>query len=294
MILSLCMPTNGISEWVFPALDSIFATNVSKDRFEIIVTDNGNNIEFESLMKSYTSEHENVIYKKTTAQLFDNQLEALKYASGDYFKFVNHRSIWMPDRLEMMIEFLEQNIDEKPVIYFSNGVMGWGPTYKTYNDFDGFVRGLKRYASWTSGVGIWKEDYMRLPEGFSYDKISPHSSVLFSEKKKNKYIINDTYWMNEITTDHTKKGSYDLYKAFGVEELTITLDLYKNGDISADTFKFVRDDYGEFLKELYYQFNIKKDPCSYDLSGFDESMGIFFDRQKIIEGAQQIAREKND
>ena len=45
MLLSLCMPTNGISEWVFPSLDSIYNSSVDESLFEVIVTDNGNNVD---------------------------------------------------------------------------------------------------------------------------------------------------------------------------------------------------------------------------------------------------------
>ena len=40
-ILSLCMPTNGVVEWVFPVLDSIFGQNANSNEFEVVVMDNG-------------------------------------------------------------------------------------------------------------------------------------------------------------------------------------------------------------------------------------------------------------
>ena len=50
MFLSLCMPTNGISEWVFPALDSVYSAGLDDSIYEVIVTDNGNNDELEKKM----------------------------------------------------------------------------------------------------------------------------------------------------------------------------------------------------------------------------------------------------
>ena len=41
LVLSLCLPTNGISEWVFPVLESIYSQNVDESKYEVIVTDNG-------------------------------------------------------------------------------------------------------------------------------------------------------------------------------------------------------------------------------------------------------------
>lgn len=293
-VISLCIPTNGIREWVFPALDSIYRQNIDDSIFEVIVTDNGIDNSFYNEMTEYKKCHNNLIYQRNNTIQFENQLECLKLASGEYLKFVNHRSIIMDGRLDMMIEFILRNIDSKPVIYFSNGAMGWGPTNKKYDSFDAFVRTLRRYASWTGGVGIWREDYLKLPTDFEYDMISPHSSVLFSERNKSEYIINDTYWMREISSDHSKKGRYDLYKAFGVEELSITLDMYKQGDISAETFKSVKKDYGDFLSELYYKFNVKEEPCSYYLGGFDDAMGIFFDKETILKNVEKIAKNVED
>lgn len=283
--ISLCMPTNGISEWVFPALDSIYAQNIDESVFEVVVTDNGNNRDFEKKMRRYALAHSNVVYQKNASFLFDNQLEALKLAQGRYLKFVNHRSIWIEGRLQRMIDFIKDHEDTKPTIYFSNGALGWGPVFKEFDNFNSFVENLGHLASWTSGVGVWKEDFERIPANLQYDRISPHSSVLFSERKKEKYIIDDTLWMHDIESDHGKKGKYDLYRAFAVEELAITLKLYIDGDITADTLKAVKNKYGNFMKELYYDFNICKKPCSYDLKGFGSNMGIFFNRTDIVMGA---------
>ena len=43
VLISLCMPTNGVIEWVFPVLDSIFGQGVDDNLYEVVVTDNGDN-----------------------------------------------------------------------------------------------------------------------------------------------------------------------------------------------------------------------------------------------------------
>ena len=281
MLLSLCMPTNGISEWVFPAIESIYSEDVDESKFEVIVADNGDNRDFKRSMDKLVAYHTNLTYRKTDAYMFANQLEVLKYAKGDYLKFVNHRSVFIPGRLKYMIQFLEDNEQEHPIIYFSNGVMGWGPNFREYTSFDQFVKNLGIYGTWTSGVGIWREDYEKLPKDINYDSISPHACILYSERKKNKYIINDKYWMKEISQDHSKKGKYNLYKAFSLDEFIITINLYRDGDISVDTLKGVKENFRDFLVRLYCEFNIKGMPCSYDISGFEEYVGIFFDKEDI-------------
>lgn len=278
-IVSLCLPTNGMIEWVFPALDSIYEQEVENSLFEVIVTNNGDNKEFDIMMTEYATRHSNLIYKKTNAYMFYNQLEALKLASGEYLKFINHRSIFVTDGLMKIINVIRKYEKDKPVIYFSDGVLQ--KEEYVLNNFDEFVCALGRFASWTTGVGIWKEDYDKIREDVKIDKISPHSCILFSERKKDQYLIENFEFAQDIETDHRKKGKYDLFKAFAVEEITITLNLFIDGDITAETFKTVKQDYRRFVAELYWDFVIRKAPCSYDLSGFNDAMGIFFDKSEI-------------
>lgn len=281
-VISLCLPTNGVIEWVFPVLDSIYNQNVENNLFEVIVTNNGNNHQLDMMMQEYAEKHDNLIYKKTDAYMFHNQLETLKLASGIYLKFVNHRGIFQDDSLKKMLNIVLENLDDKPVIYFGNGVFK-NDEY-ILNDFDSFVGTLKRNVSWTTGVGIWKSDYEKIPADVRIDKISPHSCILFSERKKKKYLIENFVFSKDIDTDASKKGTYDLFKAFAVEEVTIALNLFIDGDITARTFRTVKKDYRNFVSELYYIYVIKKKPCSYELTGFNNSMEIFFTKTEIYIG----------
>ena len=111
--LSLCLPTNGIMEWVFPVLDEIFRQDADINEYEVIVTDNGNNQEFFERIQEYSKSRSNLIYKKTNAFLFENQIEALRLATGEYLKFLNHRSILEPGSIQWMIDMVKETADEK-------------------------------------------------------------------------------------------------------------------------------------------------------------------------------------
>ena len=52
-LVSLCIPTNGVVEWVFPVLDSIYNQSVDNALFEIVITDNGNNVVFKKSIQDY-------------------------------------------------------------------------------------------------------------------------------------------------------------------------------------------------------------------------------------------------
>ena len=279
--LSLCLPTNGMIEWVFPVLDNIYEQDANPEEWELIVTDNGDNEDFYDKMTSYASVHKNLIYKKTNAVLFENQIEALRIASGEYLKFINHRSILESGCIQWMIDVIKVNMADKPIMYLSNGVLHRKKPI-TYDSFDSFVRGLREYASWTTGVGVWKSDFEKIPNDWKYNKISPHSDVLFLVRDREKYYIDDKVWCHEIDSSHAKKGKYDLYRAFGVEEITVTLNLLNDRSISADTFKYVVKCYEKCVARLYLTFNIRQQPCSYSLNSFDDAMGIFLNKRRVL------------
>lgn len=279
--LSLCLPTNGIIEWVFPVLDNIYKQVADQSEWELVVTDNGNNEEFYEKMTGYAAQHKNMIYKKTDAFLFENQIEALRLASGEYLKFMNHRSVLEPGCIQWMIDVVKENMADKPVMYFSNGALGIKRP-QIYDNFDGFVRGLREYASWTTGVGVWKSDFEKIPKDHIYNKISPHSDVLFWERGRGKYLIDDKIWSHDIDSSHAQKGKYDLYRAFGVEEITVTLNLLIDRSISAETFKYVVKCYEKCVAGFYFAFSIRHQPCSYTLDGFDDAMDIFLNKHRVL------------
>jgi len=280
-LLSLCIPTNGISEWVFPVLDAIYSQKVATDEWEVVVTNNGNDKEFHEKILSYAHSHDNLIYKQTDAFMFKNQIEALKIATGEYLKFVNHRAILVPDTIEWMLSVIKENLGEKPIIFWSNGSLKYKEP-RINSTFDGFVRDLREYASWTTGVGVWKSDFETIPEEWIYNSISPHSDVLYWVRDRKQYIIEDKRWSYELEHSDVKKGSYDYYKAFGVEEIMIPVQLYIDGDITAKTLKSVIKSYEKCVAKFYTTFNHLKVPCSYDLSGFKDNMGIFLNKKKVI------------
>ena len=40
-LLSICIPTNGVSRWVIPTLDNLYSLGADETLFEVVVADNG-------------------------------------------------------------------------------------------------------------------------------------------------------------------------------------------------------------------------------------------------------------
>lgn len=281
ILVSFCIPTNGIIEWVIPVLDSIYKNIDKFEDFEVIVTDNGNNKEFENKMNYYKKKYSNFIYKKTTAKMFLNQIEAFKLSKGELIKFINHRMELLPNSVNYLINFVRNNIERKPVIYFSNGNLKQKEIVKEYKSFDEFVKGLSYWSSWSAGTTMWKEDLEKLENVKSFNNLFPHTDIIFSNKNKDKYIIDNTVLVKELIADNTKKGNYDLFNAFAIEYPSIIYQLYCDGYISKKTFKTVKKDNSYFLSRLYIDYIIKKNKCSYDLGGYCKSIGKYYSDLEI-------------
>ena len=281
-LLSICIPTNGIIELIFPVLESIYAqTDVDQNLFEVVVMDNGDNAEFKTKIKDFAEQHSNIVYKETNYKGFLNESESYKAARGTFIKFINHRAKLLPGTIQYFIDFIKKNETEKPCVYFSNGVIPQIKGVAEYADFDSYVRNLHVWSSWSTGMGFWKEDFDRIPKETEFNELYPHTTILFNEKNKSKYIIDNTVLLDEIQVSHANKGRYNLFFAFGVEYPGILSDLLRSGSISKKTFLSIKKDNQKFITGLFLDFVILKQPCSYDLSERKETLNVFYDYKKI-------------
>ncbi len=281
-ILSLCIPTNGVPQWVFPVLDSIFAeADGLGDKFEVIVTDNGDNDEFYNGIQKYVAEHDNLKYYKTGAFEFLNEIEAYKRANGEFIKFINHRTLLNSGSLKYFIEFAEKNADKKPCVYFLNGAKKQKNTVAENNSFDEYVKNLGVFSSWSTGMGFWKSDFNKIDLNKQFNVLFPHTDILFSEREKNLYIIDNTVLLKEIPVGKIPKGRYNLFNAFAVEYVEILLGLLISGDITEKTYYSVKKDNYRFIKDLYFDYVVRKKPCSYDLTKTEQSINKYYSIKKL-------------
>lgn len=281
--LSLCIPTNGVTEWVFPVLDSIYVQNVDTSLFEVVVTDNGENADFKERMRKYAEEHTNLIYAETHALPFLNEIAAYKKATGQMIKFVNHRTKLCAGCLQKLIDFARENCQQKPITYFSNGELKLDKKANYFDSFDAFVRALSYWSSWSTGMTIWKSDLDQLPDDLSeYNELFPHMNVLFGNRDRASYVIDNSLIFDTIPQGNRPKGNYDLFFAFGVEYPSLILELYRSKSISLETYRSVLDDNLDNVSRLIWYYCIQKQYCSYDLSGLHNMIGIFYSKNDIV------------
>lgn len=273
-LLSLCIPTNGVLDWVAPVLHSIYDQDGDEAKFEVVVTDNGDSKEFQTFMQNQVLLHKNLHYRKTDAQGFLNQIECFRDAQGTFIKFVNHRMMLKKGVLADLLDFVANNQVEKPIAYFLNGSLPL-PEENNYRSFDEFVGALSYYSSWSGGLGIWRDDFLNLPKDISYNSLFPHTTILFQQYKNRTYYLNNRVIMESLPENHPK-GRYNLFFAFAVEYPSIICDLYRNHLIRVDTFLKVKRELLTFLAALYLDYFIFRRKCSYDLNGMKESIRVYY------------------
>lgn len=267
IVLSLCIPTNGMTEWVIPLLESIYDQNCNEDLFEVIITNNGENNNFYTDIEKFVLKHKNIIYKKTNSLLFQNQIDCFRLANGQFVKFLNHRDILEKGSINKIINTIENNKVDKPIIYFLNNQKRINRENEIL-DFDSFMYELSYYSTWSGGTTFWNDDKDLLLSKREYDKYFPHIDIVFAFGDNRKYMIINEELSQQKPIDETKKGKYDLFDAFANHFIEIVKSLYLNKKITLKTYNRILSDNLLFVIALHYQYIVKKQPCSYVLKNF--------------------------
>lgn len=288
--LSICIPTNGVIEWMKPVMESILSQQADPAEYEVVVSDNGDHEDFREYMERLASEHENIRYCRSSSQGFLNQLDAFRMASGRFIKFLNHRFTLREGAVAEFIRIAKTFWEEKPQLYFTNGSLGKEALYR-FTSFDDYVRKLSFYSSWSGGVAFWQGDPIPTE---AKSRIFPHLEMVL-DPKKTSFVIDNAPLMDELPSDSTKKGSYNLFEAFAVEYYEYYLRMQENGLISEATLKDFRTKLSLYLSSLYCDFIVNRTPCSYDLSGCDELISKYFDLESVRKNASVLSlRQQNE
>lgn len=270
ILLSICIPTNGIVEWVVPVIDSIYAQGVDNSLFEVVITDNGEKEDLMEAVKKYKQENFN--YYRTTSKGFTNQIDAFEKCNGQFCKMLNHRSKMLPGSIMDLLTLVKKYKDTKPILYCAEGNAKGGEIVEC-NSIDEFVRSLSYYASWSAGTGVWREDLADV-RSKPIDMFFPHTVYLFGLRKESQYVIwNKKY---EQMADDAGKGGYDLYDTFAVHFLDIIKGLFDGGRISLQTFNIIKNDLFGFLTILYKNEILLPTKHTFILRNIKRSMQVYY------------------
>lgn len=276
-ILSICIPTNDATQWVIPALQSIYRQNVDTSLFEVVITDNGKESELGEALKQY--DYPNLRYIPTEEKGFLNLIKAIKAGNGVYCKMLNNKAIMSEGSIVAMIDIIKQYEKTKPIIYWGDGKVGEKPIIECA-DVNEFVYNMGIWCTWSAGIGIWKDDIAKLDET-APNELFPHTAVLFDIREKSEYVISNLNFQ-EALQEEPNKGGYDVFYAFGVEYLNIIHRLQEENRITEETFEPVKAKMFEWLQKLYSAEKLRKTQHTFILQNIPQSIGVYYGRYGYI------------
>lgn len=120
MLVSVIMPTYNCAKYILQSLDSVIAQTVTD--WEIQIVDDCSTDDTAEILKPYLETYPNIHYHV----LSENggpavaRTEAIKRATGKYIAFLDSDDLWMPNKLQKQIAFME-----KTGAKFSATAYGW-------------------------------------------------------------------------------------------------------------------------------------------------------------------------
>jgi acetyltransferase-like isoleucine patch superfamily enzyme len=267
-ILSICIPTYNRAN----SLDKSIASIVTQQEFnsddvELVISDNASDDNTEEIVQKYQGQYKNIYYFRNHENILDKNFPtALGAAHGIFRKLCNDTLIFREGALGKLINVVKDNIFEKPVLFFLNGLREIKWKSSMVNDFDAFVRVVSFYSTWIGGFGIWEDDFNNIDDKFSGCELSLwQTKVLFEVcSNKNEYLIENLELFN-IANLEKKNLSYGLYKVFYENYLGLYQKYLLSNILSKKTFSFLKRHllFGFFLLWIN---NFKFDYEKYELS----------------------------
>lgn len=249
--LSICIPTYQRIEITRNTITSIYADlkGVDLSEFEVIVSDN--DVAESSYCFKKEFPYENFHYYQTKCEGFLNSFHVLGYGQGLFLKLHNNYTQLKAGSLKYLIDEIKKYVDVKPLIFFTNGLRHFKEK-REYRTFDDYMYDMSYLSSWSTGFGIWKDDYDSIKSRAKINKWFPQSSMLLPFYGKSLFVLNDLIIFDDQKV--SKKGGYNPYYVFGVDYVTLIKGSYDSGCITAKTFERIkRDVLCEYLSVRYFK-----------------------------------------
>jgi hypothetical protein len=282
-LLSICIPTNGVSRWVVPNVRQIYSLGSDNNIFEVVVADNNPNAEMDAAMAEF-SKYPNFRYVKTKAEGFYNIVENFVHARGDFMIKINHRCLMEKGSIERIYELGCRYIDRKPLVFLSNGILRENKILE-YTTFDDYLKKLTFWSSLSEGLFFWKEDILEVPN-ISFAPMSPNVSLMFNSKSKNLFVIDDIKFGG--AQDSKGKYGYDFFYTFAVLYLDLVNQVRIEGYLSNESYIKIKSDLYRWLRDIYIEMKIMGRKGNHSLNNLRLNIAVYYsnlDYYKMVASA---------
>lgn len=274
-LLSICIPTNGVSRWVVPNVRQIYSLGTDNSIFEVVVADNAPNEEMDKAMDEF-ARYPNFRYVKTQAEGFYNIIENFVQAKGDFMIKINHRCLLQKGSIEHIYQIGCDYIDRKPLIFLSNGNLGENKKME-FGTFDEYLRKLSYWSSLSEGLFFWKEDIAKVPN-IKFAPMSPNVSLMFNSKTKNLFVIDDIKFGGG--QDSSGKYGYDVFYTFSVLYLDLVNQVRIEGYLSKESFVKIKKDLAHWLRSIYFDMGVKGNKGNYILKDIKTDLSVYYTKEE--------------
>lgn len=243
-LLSICIPTYNRADYLDKSLESLTSLpEFTMGQVECVISDNASTDNTKDVVRKYTSKFDNVFYFKNAENIKDQNFPiVLGRANGVFRKLQNDTIVYEHHFLSRMISIINDNKQEKPVLFFMNN--GYKDFCKTKN-LEKFLYKVSFFTTWIGGFGVWDNDAVRI-ENNSYgcDKHLWQVPFLLDmvSKKNNSLIISEKLFCTQ--TVKNKDLSYGLYEVFYKNYLSFVSDCLQKKQISLDCYNWLEKDLG--------------------------------------------------
>lgn len=278
-LVSICIPTYGREEILKETLNSIYSQNEEESLFEICISDNSPTDETKSMLDACFSNYHNIIYRKSTCEGYYNSIEALKLGNGKFLKLHNNYTCFKKNIFKSFLEEIKK-YDENTVLFFLSNAKNGNTSSSVFDSFDTFMNYISHLSTWSSSFGIWKSDFSKILQKTEvFDKMFPHTSLLFLLHDKDKYVVSKTsYFVNQ---NLKKKSGYNLPETFGTRFLGMCDDLYKNEHISVNTYEHIKKDILLFIADYYAYVNYFKDRYGFSYENWEATINSLYGQHGV-------------
>lgn len=254
-LLSICIPTYNRLDILYNTLNSIYSDldEVQINDFEVVVSDNEPNQSSKKIVERFN--HKNLRYYPTNCEGFLNSLNALKQGKGLFLKLHNNYTKLRKGTLKEILKQLKENSVNKPLLFYSDGMLKSG-NIMCYNSFDSFMYHLSYFSSWSTGFGIWREDFINYNNSV-INRYFPQTSLLISQTKKKRFVIDDRVLFENQQVP--QKGGYNIFRVFAIDYISIIKIPYQKNEITKKTFERIKNDLlFDYLSVRYFKTVILK------------------------------------
>lgn len=216
LYLSICIPTYNRAEYLDRTINTIVSQTVfSQTReVEIIISDNCSTDNTTEIANKYIFQYgDKIKYYRNETNIAEANVESvLKLGNGIFLKLNNDTLNHLDNSLIHILCFVKQNINKKPELFFSNGLIKKNKKYN-HKKIDSFINTTSFYSTWIACFGIWKEDIVKIENFNLIIKEKLITMVLFELIIKKQSILIENSKIFE-TDPPANKGGYNFYEVF--------------------------------------------------------------------------------